>query len=143
MPIALIPPGEDIPVKRGRGRPPGAKNREKPSSAPEVPDVEPVAVEPESVAVAAPAEPAPAPEQTESESETESEEAPPPRRRPAKPKAKPKPKPRAKAVLRDDTPPETPRTAERRHRTAHRDAQTAALNHRRDQFAVILDRFMR
>ena len=58
MPIALIPPGEDIPVKRGRGRPPGAKNREKPASAPEVPEQvepEPVAVEP------APVDPEPAP----------------------------------------------------------------------------------
>jgi len=162
MPIALIPAGEDIPeatpevipVKRGRGRPPGALNKKKPASV--APPLEPTVPEPTALETPVPEPPVPeppvpvAPSETESESESEEEAPPPPKRRhPPKAKAKPKAKPKAKAKatrqredpIRPD--PETPRTAERRHRAAHRDAQAAALNHRKDQFAVILDRFMR
>ena len=171
MPIALIPAGEDIPeatpevipVKRGRGRPPGALNKKKPETV--APPLEPTVPEPTALETPVPEPPVPEPpeppapeppvpvapsETTESESESEEEAPPPPKRRhPPKAKAKPKAKPKAKAKAtrqREDPiqpDPETPRTAERRHRAAHRDAQAAALNHRKDQFAVILDRFMR
>jgi hypothetical protein len=160
MPIALIPAGEDIPeatpevipVKRGRGRPPGALNKKKPETV--APPLEPTVPEPTALETPVPEPPVPeppvpvAPSETESESESEEEAPPPPKRRhPPKAKPKAKPKPKAKATRQREDPiqpdPETPRTAERRHRAAHRDAQAAALNHRKDQFAVILDRFMR
>ena len=77
---------------------------------------------------------------------------------PPKPKP-PRPNPRQNDVQDPDVPmgqadtmdeqpqpqeePETPRTAKRRLWGEYRDQQAAALNQRKDRFAVILDRFMR
>ena len=162
MPIALISAGEDIPTvaKRGRSRPPGVKNKQTaappPVAVPEpevaeavhvvAPATAPVTA-PEAAPVVAPAA-APQPE-TESEPETEetaSEEEdtpPPPPRKRRPPPSKPKAKPNAKASRLREEPPESPRAVAQRQRLEYRDAQSAALNHREDKFAVILDRFMR
>ena len=67
MPIALIPAGEDIPeanpedipVKRGRGRPPGALNKKKPASV--APPLEPTVPEPIALETPVPEPPAPVP----------------------------------------------------------------------------------
>ena len=68
MPIALIPASDDIPeatpevipVKRGRGRPPGALNKKKPPTPPPPePPPEPPAPEPPAHEPPAPEPPAP------------------------------------------------------------------------------------
>ena len=164
MPIDLIPVGDPIPAptvpdisevpeiapKKGRGRPPGAKNKVKIPIAPIAPVV-PAVIEtpPVSPPEPPPTEPS---EESETETETESEESPPPpprpKRRPrelAVAKAKPKPRPKKQATVREATPspPETPRAAKQRLYGEHRARQTQAINMRKERFALLLDRFMR
>ena len=174
MAIDLIPVGSPIPAqtvpdisevpeiapKKGRGRPPGAKNKVKIPIAPIAPVVPVVPVVPAAPAVietppVSPPEPPPTEPSEESETETETEsepESPPPpprpKRRPrelAVAKAKPKTRPKRVPIVREDTPspPETPRAAKRRLYGEHRERQTQAINLRKERFAVLLDRFMR
>ena len=161
MPIDLIPVGDpipaptvpdisevpEIPPKKGRGRPPGAKNKVKIPVAPVVPAV----IEPP----VSPPEPPPTEPSEESETETESsesEESPPPppkrKRRPpevAVAKAKPKARPKKQATVREATPspPETPRTVKRRLYDEYRERRIEAVNSRKERSAVLLNRFMR
>ena len=167
MPIALVPPGEPIPVtpaeeppiKRGRGRPPGSKN--KPKALVE-PIEEPSIVEPELPAELPselPAElPAELPDELPDELPAEPAEAsgadeepgeppPPPNPRARKPpKAPPPPprerKPRKAPPQRPETPPETPRAAKTRLWGEYREAQATAHTQRRDHFSGLLGRFM-
>ena len=152
MPIALVAPGDPIPVpteepiiKRGRGRPPGSKNKNKIAEpiesneehAPPAEEALPVEEEP-------PVEPA-----SESIEEEPDEPPPPPKPRERKPRPPPSPppprerKPRKPPPQRPETPPETPRTAKSRLWRAYREAQASAQTQRRDHFCGILDRFMR
>ena len=165
MAIDLIPAGEIIPPptvpevalevappKRGRGRPPGAKNKVRIPAAPvaAAAPIAPVVIETPPVS---PPEPPPTEPSDESETETESEsESPPPppkrKRRPpevAVAKAKPKARPKKQATVREATPspPETPRTVKRRLYDEYRERRIEAVNVRKERFAVLLNRFMR
>ena len=143
MPIALVAPGDPIPVdrnepiKRGRGRPPGSKNRPKNS--------EPHVVEP--AAPPSPAAPPPEPEPEPSESESSEPESaakmqePPTPRRVKRPQFEPEPqstrkpprgrKPRA-PPQRPETPPESPRAAKSRLWGEYREARVSAHAQRRE-----------
>ena len=166
MPIALVPPDEPVPVtpaeepsiKRGRGRPPGSKNKPKLPQDPEPPISEPVLAP----SGALPVEPIEDPPEElpivetpeggeESPIEEEPDEPPPPpkpRARTVTRKAPPPPpptrerKPR-KAPQRPETPPESPRTAKSRLWGEYREAQASAHAQRRDHFSGLLGRFMR
>jgi hypothetical protein len=177
MPIDLIPAGEIIPEvpvsfpgsvssvghhetlpsKRGRGRPPGAKNKVKGPAAPAAPVATAVIETPPPIS---PPEPPPGPpsdaepsDESEYETETESEYESPPPPPPPRPKRRPpelavaKPKPKAKRLprVREETPspPESPQAAKRRLYGEHRARQTQAINMRKERFALLLDRFMR
>ena len=161
MPIALVAPGDPIPVateepiKRGRGRPPGSKNEPKNTEPPVIEsNAEPTlpveevlptedalpaeedAIEP-SIASSDPGEPPPPPKPRE--------------RKPRNPPAPPPPKPRERKPRkvapvpeeRPETPPESPRAAKSRLLGEYRAAQTAAHARRRDHFSDLLGRFMR
>ena len=165
MPIALVPASasETLPVKRGRGRPPGSKNKSRvvpvepeyvanPTTTEPEPGVEHTPAEPALVAqpatqpgpiepVSEPvAPPAPSPPSESAESPEE----------PAAPVPKPRKKltvltkPRAKRVVREPSPPppDTPRTVNRRARVEHREQQVNAHIQRREYFSNILERFM-
>ena len=121
-------------LKRGRGRPPGSKNKKVTIQAEGVP-TEPEPIEPPPT----PTIPEHAAEQDPT-SESESETPPPPVRRP-RPAAIATPRKRV-ARVREPSP-ETPRTSKRRLWAQHRDVQTVALTTRKQHFATILDRFMR
>jgi len=161
MPIALVAPGDPIPVaveepiKRGRGRPPGSKNKPK-NTEPQVIEsnaeptlpveevlptedalpVEEEAIEP-SIASSDPGDPPPPPKPRE--------------RKPRNPPAPPPPTPRERKPRkvapvpeeRPETAPESPRAAKSRLLGEYRAAQTAAHARRRDHFSDLLGRFMR
>ena len=150
MAIQLLNPGEEIPpaeiipapveetppTKRGRGRPPGAKNKPKTVSEP------------------APVPPSEEEEEEEEDEEEEEEPAPPPkpkRRRPplvvvAKAKATPKRQPRVAPPMRTraetPSPPETPRSRRARVLGEYREYRVNQHAERRDRFTSMLNRFM-
>ena len=155
MAITLLPalPTDDpiapAVLKRGRGRPPGSKNKKvtiqaEVSAEPEQeqePEQEPEQ-EQEPEPPQTPTVPEHAAEQDPS-SESESETPPPPVRRPRPAAIATTRKPPRKRVARVREPsPETPRTSKRRLLAQHRDVQTVALTARKQHFATILDRFM-
>ena len=177
MPIALVAPGDPIPVameepiKRGRGRPPGSKNKPKNTEPPVIEsNAEPTlpaeevlptedalpaeedAIEP-SIASSDPGDPPPPPKPRERK--PRNPPAPPPptprERKPRNPPAPPPPTPRERKPRkvapvpeeRPETPPESPRSARSRLLGEYRAAQTAAHARRRDHFSDLLGRFMR
>jgi len=160
MPIALVAPGDPIPVaveepiKRGRGRPPGSKNKPKNTEPPVIEsNAEPTlpaeevlptedalpaeedAIEP-SIASSDPGDPPPPPKPRERKPRN------PPAPLPPKPRER---KPRKVAPVQEgpETPPESPRAAKSRLLGEYRAAQTAAHARRRDHFSDLLGRFMR
>jgi len=170
MPTALVPAGEAIPVaingteaaiaatteetppKRGRGRPPGAKNKPKtvkPVSEPvPVPPVEEEEeeeeeeqeqVEPEEVE---PVEPEEDEEEEEEEEEPPRTPPPPPTPKQRRPRAPPKKHPRVAEIYSPPAPPESPRTRKRRVQGEYRDLQATVHAQRRDRLSSLLERFM-
>ena len=162
MPIALVAPGDPIPVameepiKRGRGRPPGSKNKPKNTEPPVIEsNAEPTL--PAEEVLPAEEDALPAEEDAIEPSIASSDPGdppPPPKPRERKPRNPPMPppptprerKPRKVAPVpeeRPETPPESPRAAKSRLLGEYRAAQTAAHARRRDHFSDILGRFMR
>ena len=162
MPITLMPPGDQIPVnrdepiKRGRGRPPGSKNKPKNTEPPVIEsNAEPTL--PAEEVLPAEEDALPAEEDAIEPSIASSDPGdppPPPKPRERKPRAPPAPppptprerKPRKVAPVpeeRPETPPESPRAAKSRLLGEYRAAQTAAHARRRDHFSDLLGRFMR
>ena len=155
MPITLVAPGLPIPtpteepIKRGRGRPPGSKNKptniEPPvieSNEEEAPPAEEPPEEPAEEPIEAPSEPdepPPPPKQRE----RKPRKPPPPSPPPSPPPPPPKKRPKRVVHQQPETPPETPRAAKSRMWREYREAQASAQTQRRDHFSGILDRFMR
>ena len=152
MTIALLPAGDTIPVtaeeqppiKKGRGRPPGSKNKTKaPVEAAEPPEIESHVDEPE-LAGESSVEP------TIDELPEEEPEPPTPKPRTRKPRRPPSPSPspprRKRAPQRRPVspppPPPSPRAQKRMAMVDYRVRQQADHNARRDRYTVMLDRFM-
>ena len=157
MPIALVAPGDPIPVameepiKRGRGRPPGSKNKPR-NTPPQVTESNEEPTLPAEEALLA-EEALPAEESVPVEESLPVEEAsePPIEDTPSDPGDPPPPpkprerKPRKVTPVPEERPetPESPRTAKHRLWSEYRAAQTSAHAQRRDHFSDILGRFMR
>ena len=172
MPITLVPPRDQIPVnrdepiKRGRGRPPGSKNKPR-NTPPQVTESNEEPTLPAEEALLA-EEALPAEESVPVEESLPVEEAseppiedtpsdpgdppPPPKPRERKPRNPPVPppkprerKPRKVTPVPEERPeaPESPRTAKHRLWSEYRAAQTSAHAQRRDHFSGLLGRFMR
>ena len=137
---AVVEPTEvavETPVKRGRGRPPGSRNKPKEAAAKEAAAKEAPAEAPP--AKAPPAEPVERPPRAPrpiAAPPVEEESPKPVERRPRAPR-----KPR-EYVVDPESPPETPRSYRARVQREYREMRVSQHAERRDHYSAMLNRFM-
>jgi len=137
-PAAAEPTEVEAPVKRGRGRPPGSRNKPKEATAKEAAAKEaPPAEAPP--AKAPPAEPVERPPRAPRPIAAPPVEEEPPKPVERRPRAPRKPR---EYVEEPESPPETPRSYRARVQREYREMRVSQHAERRDHYSAMLNRFM-